>query len=319
MPAKHPIRFGLQTPPEGARWDELVQVWQFAERLGYDSIWSSDHFITSLFQDRPETPVFDGWTALAGLAALTQRIRFGVMLTGTPFRHPPQLAKIAVTIDQMSGGRLIMGIGAAWNKLEHEMYGVDWRANAERVHRMGEAVQIFKLLWTQPRATFNGRYYQLKDAICEPKPVQRPHIPIWVGGWGEQLTLKYAARYADGWNLTGSPISLPAKVAALRRHCEAAGRDFNEIEKSVMHMRLIMTDDQAAVRRFVEAQSYRRATGYEDMKGHFMLGTPAEMRETIGKLIDLGFTHFVAQVVAPYDYEAIERWYKEVALAFKAR
>lgn len=317
MPAKHPIRFGLQTPPEGATWEELVRVWKFADDLGYDSLWTSDHFITSLFPQQPHTPVFDGWTALAGLGVLAKRVRMGVMITGVPYRYPSQLAKIAVTIDRMTGGRLIMGIGASWSQKEHEQYGIEWRPSGERVHRMGEAIQVFKLLWTQPAATFNGRYYQLRDAVCEPKPVQKPHIPIWVGGWGEQLTLKYAALYGDGWNTTGSPISLPRKLEALQRHCEAARRDPGEIEKSVMHMRLMMTDDQAAVRRFVEASTYRRASGYEDLKGHYMMGTPAEMRELVGQFINLGVTHFVGQVVAPYDYETIERWYKEVALAFK--
>ena len=318
MTSRHPIRFGLQTAPEGAEWLELVKVWKFAEDLGYDTIWTSDHFVTSLFQDEPETTVLDGWTALAGLAVLTSRVRLGVMITGNMYRHPPQLARIAATIDRMTNGRLIMGIGAGWHELEHGMYGVPFPSPAERAHRMAETVQIFKLLWTEPRATFKGDYYELRDAIAEPKPVQKPHIPIWIGGWGEKIMLKYVAMYGDGWNLTGSPISLPPKLEALERHCESVGRDIDEIEKSVMHMGLYMTEDQEWVRRYIEGRSYKRAQGFENMKGHFMIGTTEEMRETIGKLIDLGFTHFVAQIVQPYDYDAIERWYREVALSFKA-
>ena len=316
MPAKHPIRFGLQTAPERASWPELVKVWKFAEDLGLDSMWTSDHLVTSLFQDELETDVFDGWTALAGLATQTHRVRMGVMITGNPYRHPGQLARIATTIDHMSEGRLIMGIGAGWFKLEQEMYGIEFRSPAERVHRMGEAIEVFKALWTQGRANYQGKYYQLKDAISEPKPVQKPHIPIWVGGWGEQLTLKYCARHADGWNLTGGPLSLPAKVEALRRHCEAEGRDFDDIEKSVMHMRLIVDDDPDRTRRIIEATAKRRGTTYEDTRGQYMIGSTEEMRDNLGKLIDLGFTHFVPQIVQPYDYEGIERWRKEVAQPF---
>ncbi len=317
MTNRRPIRFGLQTAPERAEWKEMVKIWKFAEDLGYDSMWTSDHFVTSLFRDEPEATVLDGWTTLAGLGALTSRVRMGVMITGNGYRHPPQLARIATTIDRMTNGRLIMGIGAGWHQAEHEMYGVPFPSPAERAHRMGEAVQIFKLLWTEPRASFKGKYYELRDAIAEPKPVQKPHIPIWIGAWGEQLMLKYVAMFADGWNLTGSPISLPPKLDALKRHCEAAGRDIDEIEKSVMHLGLYMTDDQQWMRRFIEGSTYRRAQGFEDKKGHYMIGGPEEMKETIGKLIDLGFTNFVAQIIQPYDYDAIERWHKEVAMAFK--
>ena len=315
----HPIRFGLQTAPEGGVWPELVKVWKFADDLGYDSMWTSDHYITTLYMENLDTPVFDGWTALAALGAVTKRVRMGVMITGNSYRHPPLLAKMAVTIDHITGGRLIMGIGAGWYEREHQMFGIPFPPPGERVHRMGEAIQIFDKLWREKRVTFNGKYYQLKDAICDPKPVQKPRIPIWVGGWGEQLTLKYCAMYGDGWNLTGSPINLVPKVEALKRHCDAVGRNMDEIEKSVMHMRLIMTDDQAYVKEYVTSRRYKRADSYEDMHGHFMIGTPDDMKRTIEKLLKLGFTHFVAEVVQPYDYCAIERWYKEVATEFKGR
>ena len=317
MAGKHPIRFGLQTAPEGGSWSEMVKVWKFADDLGYDSMWTSDHMITSLFQENLDTPVFDGWTSLAGLLASTRRVRGGVMITGVMYRNPAQLAKVAATVDHMCDGRLIMGIGAGWHKLEHEAYGYDFPAPAERVHRMGEAIEIFKRMWTESRASFDGKYYQIKDAICEPKPVQQPRIPIWVGGWGEKLTLKYCAMHGDGWNLTGSPMNLPRKVEALQRHCDAVGRNIDDIEKSVMHMRLLMDDDHEKTKRFVEEWAKKRGLEYDDMRGHYMVGPIEEMRETIGKLIDLGFTHFVAEVVQPYDYEGIERWYREVAMHFK--
>ena len=307
-----PIRFGLQTAPENVDWSALVDVWKFAEGLGYDSLWTSDHFVTSMFQDTPHAPVLDGWTALAGLATLTERVRLGVMITGNPYRHPPQLAKIATTLDQMSGGRLIMGIGAAWFEDEHRMYGVPLHAKAERANRLGEALQILNLLWTEKRASFDGKYYRIEDAICEPKPVQSPRIPIWVGGWGEKIVLRHAARHADGWNTTGSPKQLAHKMDVFKRHCDDAGRDFDALEKSVMHLGLFHSDDPSEVSAYI-----KRRRMPEEFRDHFMVGSHEQMRDQISRYIDLGFNHFVCQVMAPFDTEAIEAWYSEVALAFR--
>jgi F420-dependent oxidoreductase-like protein len=307
-----PIRFGLQTAPENVSWSELVALWRFAEGLGYDSLWTSDHFVTSMFQEVPDAPVLDGWTALTGLATQTERVRLGVMITGNPYRHPPQLAKIATTLDHISGGRLIVGIGAGWFEAEHRMYGVPFHSNTERANRLGEALQILNLLWTEKRASFDGKYYQLVDAICEPKPVQRPRIPIWVGGWGEKIVLRDAARYADGWNTTGSPEQLAHKMEVFKRHCDAAGRDFDTLEKSVMHLGLFHSDDPDAVRAYIKG---RRMP--EEFRDHFMVGSYEQMRDQIASFIELGFTHFVCQVMAPFDTEAIEAWYREVALAFR--
>jgi F420-dependent oxidoreductase-like protein len=311
--AAPPIRFGLQTAPENVTWAALREVWKFAEDLGYDSLFTSDHFVTSMFQQTPDAPVFDGWTALTGLAALTGRVRLGVMVTGNLYRHPPQLAKIATTLDHISGGRLIVGIGAGWFEAEARMYGVPFRSNVERANQLGEALQILNLLWTEERASFDGKYYQLEDAICEPKPVQKPRIPIWVGGWGEKIVLRDAALYADGWNTTGSPKQLAHKMDVFKRHCDAAGRDFDAIEKSVMHLGLFESDDPAAVRAYVKGRHMPA-----EFRDQFMLGTHAEMRDQIARYIDLGFNHFVCQVTAPYDLPAIERWYTEVALAFRS-
>ncbi|MCH2172707.1 TIGR03560 family F420-dependent LLM class oxidoreductase [Myxococcota bacterium] len=311
--APPPIRFGLQTATENITWPALLDIWKFAEEIGYDSLWTSDHFVTSMFQKTPEAPVFDGWTALAALAALTQRVRLGVMVTGNPYRHPPQLAKIATTLDHISDGRLIMGIGAGWFEAEHQMYGVPYHSNTERANRLGEALQILNLLWTQERSSFDGNYYQIENAICSPKPVQSPRIPIWVGGWGEKIVLRDAARYADGWNTTGSPQQLAPKVDVFKRHCDAAGRDFDEFEKSIMHLGLFESSDPNAVRDYIKS---RRMP--EEFRDQFMLGTHEQMRDQIARFIDLGFNHFVCQVTQPFDREAIEGWYTEVALAFKS-
>jgi alkanesulfonate monooxygenase SsuD/methylene tetrahydromethanopterin reductase-like flavin-dependent oxidoreductase (luciferase family) len=235
------------------------------------------------------------------------------MVTGNPYRHPPQLAKIATTLDHISRGRLVMGIGAGWYEAEHRMYGVPWHSNRERAERLGEALQILNLLWTEPRASFEGRYYRVDDAVCEPKPVQQPRIPIWVGGWGEKIVLRDAARYADGWNTTGSPQQLEPKMEVFRHHCDAAGRDVDTFEKSVMHLGLFHSDDPAAVAEYVAA---RRMP--PEFREQFMLGSDEQMRDQIARYIELGFNHFVCQVTQPFDMEAIERWYREVALAFRS-
>ena len=170
-----------------------MKLARFAEGLGYDSLWTSDHFIPSTFADQ-RRPVLEGWAALAGLAALTSRASCGIMVTGNTYRNPAHLAKIAATVDHISGGRLIVGIGAGWLEEEHGMYGFPFPDKTERVHRMGEAIQIMQQLWTQDRASFKGKYYQVTEAICEPKPVRKPHPPIWVGSGGVQLGMRYVAR-----------------------------------------------------------------------------------------------------------------------------
>ncbi len=317
MTARQPIRFGLVVQAERAPWPEMAKVWRLAERLGYESVFSSDHMMPVQSMDQPDIPCMDGWTVVSAMAALTQRVRLGVMVTGVTYRHPGSLAKIMATVDQISNGRLILGIGAAWHQPEHTAYGIPFYPNAERIARLREAVQIIKALSTQRRTDFRGRYYQLADAPFSPKPVQQPHPPIWIGGWGEKLTLKVVAELADGWNTTGSPLYVTPKVEALRRHCEAVRRDFGGIVKSVMPLKLAFTSDRR--KAISELRTSPRASGRtpEDVAGDYLLGTPAEMREQIGRYIDLGFSHFAPNVIYPYDEEAIQRFAEEVAPAFR--
>ena len=321
MTTIHPLRFGLETLTEGAPWDELLRVWRFADDLGFDSLWTSDHVTPSILPG-PDLPVFEGWTALAALAASTRSARCGVMITGNGYRNPALLAKMAVTIDHISGGRLNMGIGSGWHQPEHAMYGFDFPEPAERVHRMGEAVQIMRALWTEERPSFKGRYYQIDDAICEPKPVNGD-IPIWIGGGGEQLTARYVARYADAWNFIAAPEDAARKLAALRRHCQIEGRDYDSIEKTLMLLNIHMTDDPADVTRFLEHRREERSRStigdrpLEDLRRTHMVGTPDDMSALIREHIANGFTHFAVQALHPYDYTALERFYNEVALPLK--
>lgn len=202
-----------------------------ADEAGFDHIWPFDHLI-ALGND-PAQPIFDGWTILGAVAENTRRTRIGLNVTGNPYRHPGLLAKIAVTVDHLSGGRLEMGLGAAWNEPEFTMYGIPFPSAADRIRALDEACSVMKALWTEERATFKGRFYQLDAAIAEPKPVQKPYPPIWIGGSGPKLTLRVVAKHADVWNANAPKIEdTLALTKILDEHCAKEGRDPATIRRS---------------------------------------------------------------------------------------
>ena len=195
MVSDRELSFGIKTAPQHTTYEDILRVWQEADaNPAFEHAWVFDHFIP-LGHD-PTGPCLEGWTLLAALAAQTERLRIGVMVTGNTYRHPAVLANIAATVDVISRGRLDFGIGAGWNELEHSMYGLDLPSPGRRIRMLGEACEVIRLLWTEETASFEGRYYRLREARCEPKPVQKPSPPFVIGGSGEQLTLRVAARYA---------------------------------------------------------------------------------------------------------------------------
>jgi F420-dependent oxidoreductase-like protein len=225
------LRFGLKLS-QNATIEQLRDVWRVADEAGYDSCWVMDHFAT--LGARDDGPIFETWTMLAAMAAVTSRVRIGCAVVGNTYRHPAVLAKMAVTVDHVSVGRLEFGIGAGWAENEHTMLGLEFGTRNDRADRLEESVQIIRSLWTQPRTTFPGRHYRLTNAVAEPKPVQRPYPPIWIGGSGPKRTLRIAARFADVWNAAGgSPDEVAASSAILDRHCADVGRDPGEIRRSV--------------------------------------------------------------------------------------
>ena len=224
------MRLGLDVAQHQLQWGELIHRVQFAEQAGFDGAWVFDHF-TPLYGD-PNGPCLEGWTALAGLAALTSRIRLGVLVSGITYRHPSILATEAITVDHISNGRLEIGIGAAWHQPEHEALGIPFPPIKERAERLEEGLQVMRLLMTKDRATFNGRHYQLRDASYHPRPVQQPHPPIWIGASGEQLMLPIVARQADAWHAFGSEQSMATKSRLLDQLAEKAGRDPRRILRS---------------------------------------------------------------------------------------
>jgi F420-dependent oxidoreductase-like protein len=230
---KRRLSFGIKTAPQNTTYEDMLRVWQEADQIPViEHAWLFDHF--SPLGNDPTGPCLEGWTLLTAYAALTKRLRVGLMVTGNTYRHPAVLANMAATVDIISQGRLDFGIGAGWNELEHTSYGIPLYQPGERIRRLGEACEVIKLLWTQTVSDFDGKYYQLKGARCEPKPVQKPYPPFVIGGSGEQLTLRVVAQYASIWNFVGgSTDEFKHKNTVLDGHCTAIGRDPAEIARSV--------------------------------------------------------------------------------------
>jgi len=227
-----------------------------ADDAGFDHIWPFDHLI-ALGGD-PTQPIFDGWTILGAVAENTKRTRIGLNVTGNLYRHPGLLAKIAVTVDHLSQGRLEFGIGAAWNETEFQQHGLPFPSAADRIRMLDESIRSLKALWADGRATFAGRFYQFTDAIAEPKPVQKPHPPIWIGGSGPKRTMRVVARHADVWNSNaGTPEEMRARLDLLGEHCEKVKRDPATIRLS-HNLRI---DDADAALKQIEAS---RRLGYSD-------------------------------------------------------
>jgi alkanesulfonate monooxygenase SsuD/methylene tetrahydromethanopterin reductase-like flavin-dependent oxidoreductase (luciferase family) len=224
----NPVGIGLKLS-RGAPIGTFRQVWRIAEEAGFDHCWAFDHLVTT-GPNHTSMDLFEGWTLLAAMAEATSRIRIGLLVTGMVYRHPALLAKQAVTVDHLSDGRLEFGIGAGWAALEQEMFGIG--NTGHQVGRLSEGLQLIKMLWTGRRSNFAGRYYRLKDAAADPKPLQRPHPPIWVGASGPAM-LRLVARHANAWNWAGD--SLADAVAAgrgLLAACREIGRDPAEIRWS---------------------------------------------------------------------------------------
>jgi len=224
------VRIGLDVAQHQLLWPELAERVGFAEQAGFDGAWVFDHF-KPLYGDS-KGPCMEAWTLLAGLAAVTSKIRVGALVTGITYRYPSILATEAITVDQISNGRLEIGLGAAWHQPEHEELGIPFPPLKERAERLEEGVQVMRLVMTKDRATFHGQHYQLEHATYRPRPVQTPHPPFWIGAGGEQLMLPIVARQADAWHAFGSDQTLAAKSHLLDQLAEKAGRDPKSILRS---------------------------------------------------------------------------------------
>ncbi|MGD0440274.1 MAG: TIGR03560 family F420-dependent LLM class oxidoreductase [Acidimicrobiales bacterium] len=258
---------------------ELLGSAEHAGASGWDGIWVADHFMPN--GERSSMPRLEAWTTIAAVAARVDRLRVGVLVTGNTYRHPAVLAKMAATVDHISAGRLVLGLGAGWQVNEHEAYGIELPAVRERLARLEEACQVIRLLHTEERSNFDGRYYNLVDAPCEPKPVQRP-LPLLIGGGGEKTTMRIAARYADEWNCWGLPDLMAHKAKVLDRHCLEIGRDPTSIRRSAQAV-VLMSDDAAQLEswRATESQLPR------------IIGTASEVLEVMARYGEVGVDEFV--------------------------
>jgi F420-dependent oxidoreductase-like protein len=315
MPTR-PIRFGVQTGPQNTSWDDLLATWEEVEALGYDTAWTFDHFMP-IFTD-PTGPCLEGWITLAALAARTKRVRLGTLVTGNTYRNPALLAKTAATLDHVSSGRLEFGIGAAWFEQEHAAYDIHFPSIGKRLSMLDESLRIIKAMWTEKSPSFDGKHYRVKDALCEPKPLQKPHPPILIGGGGEKKTLRLVARHAQMWNGFGSPEVFRRKIAILADHCRAEGTDVDAIEKSVL-IRVAVTDDQEKVRRMVARESQQRGLPEEEARRWIIAGNPEEVGAQVQDFVDAGVTHLIAMTFAPYgDHkESLRRFAREVVPRFR--
>ena len=262
-----------------SKWEDIVGVAQHVEQAGYDGIWVADHFMPN--QDDTSGPTGEAWTILAGLAQATSKARLGTMVTGNTYRHPAVLAKQAAQVDIISGGRLVLGLGAGWQENEHEAYDIPFYTTGERLRRLDEAAQIIRSLFADDQTTFEGRYYTIKDAPLAPKPVQRPGPPLLIGGGGEKVTLRIAAQWADEWNVWGDPEILQHKGEILARHCADVGRDPSEIKHSANAM-LTMSDDPERLERA------RSAPGFPGI-----VGTVDEVKAIVQQYADAGVDELV--------------------------
>jgi F420-dependent oxidoreductase-like protein len=231
----------------GGSYAEMREAWLEADRLGFDTAWLHDHLLNQNDVSQPED---EGWTILTALLVESRRIRGGLMVTANTFRHPALLAKIVTTVDVVSGGRVEVGLGAGWFEEEHRQYGLALPPIGERMKRLEEACRILEALWTTPRASFEGVYYRVREAIHEPKPVQRPHPPLVIGTSGDRVGLRIAARHAQTWNMArATPEEFRRKSALLDEHCREIGRDPALIERSIQFLPDAMQGDTAGLAR----------------------------------------------------------------------
>jgi len=270
------MRFSIWPSPTQP-WDDIHEIAAHCEQTGWDGVYFADHFMPNSQTPEPlDGDMLECWSVMAALAATVPRVRLAPLVTSVTYRHPAVLANIAAAVDQVSHGRLTLGVGAGWQENEHASYGIPLGTVRERMDRFTEAVQILRSLLSQPRTTFSGEYFQLQDAPCQPRPVQ-DRLPLLIGGGGERRTLRIAAEYADEWNAWTTPDLLEHKLTVLRDHCEQIGRDPAEIHVSTQAALYLSTDKQWL-------EDKRQATAGRPV----IVGTPSEVADIVARYREAG-------------------------------
>lgn len=320
------IRFGSFVPQgwrrefagwekPGKEFDAIKSVALECERLGYDSVWIYDHFIT--YPEATTDPCFESWTTLSALAGITKKLGLGTIVTCNSYRYPSVLAKISATLDAISKGRLNFGIGAGWYSLEYDAYGIPFPKASVRIAQLEEAVQIIKKMWTEDDPTFHGKYYTIEKAINSPKPIQKPHPPILIGGRGRKL-LRVTAKYADRCNFGGSPTleEYKERIGVLERHCAAVGRNPDEIEKTHIVDFAIIGESKGEVESKIKRFKPKDMSTREFTERN-LVGTPDQIIGQIHAFVDVGFTYFMLRFPDMIELKPLRIFAEQVFPAFK--
>jgi F420-dependent oxidoreductase-like protein len=299
-------RFGAQLWSQASDWPRFREAAMGAEASGWDSVWTWDHLMA--IQGPWRQPIFEGWLALAGVAAVTSRVRLGLMVGANTFRNPGLTAKLATTLDHISAGRAILGIGGAWFEREHDAFGIDFGAGfGERLDRLDEAVGLIRRLLDGETVDHEGTAYTFHDAVLLPQPVQR-HLPILIGGSGPKKTLRTVARLADAWNTAGTIDEILAREAILAEHCAAVGRDPATIDRTVSFPIVIRDDAGEAAAAFDGLLAHNGVEGGPAAMGvPCLLGSPTEVAAAILPYRRLGYGTVIVRLPAPYDPETLAR------------
>jgi len=320
-----PIHFGALVPqgwkgefdgldPRTA-YRTMIETAQACERAGYDSIWLYDHFHNIPPPPRA-TPVFECWTGMMALAERTETVRIGQMVTCTPYRNAAYLAKVSACVDVASNGRLQMGVGAGWYWDEFNAYGYGFPEPRDRLGYLADTVEILKRMWSDEKATYEGKYASVKDAFCDPKPLQSPRPPLWIGGGGEKKTLRIVAQHADYANFSGKPHEWERKRDILRGHCEAVGRDPSEI-RMTLHQDCLIGKDEADVQRLLGQHPSLWKEESESRRQGGLIGTVQEVVDKVGTYIELGASGFVNWYPDYPATDSVERFASEVMPHFE--
>jgi probable F420-dependent oxidoreductase len=285
------LHFGVTVPQIKRTWEESQSAAREFEAMGYDSLWVCDHLYGP---QSPSIPILEAWTLLAGLAAVTSRAELGTLVTPAGMRNPAHLGKVIATVDNIAGGRVIAGLGAGWMPREFTDFGVPFLSTGQRLGQLRETIQLLKRMWSEPEVTLEGKYVQVRNLVCEPKPPRA--VPVLVGGAGEKVTLRIAAEHADIWNnLAGHQAVLERKVASLREHCAAVGRPASEVIVSQQCL-VTIAPDEASAGPMIDTAKKIFGGHMGDPTGPLAIaGSPARVREQIQKHVDLGCTMFVME------------------------
>ena len=310
-------RLDLAGIDRSEHWEAMTRVARRIEHSGFESLWVYDHFHT--VPEPTQEVTYEAWTLLASLAAVTETVRLGQMCTCNTYRPPSYLAKVAASIDVISGGRLEMGIGAGWYEHEHDGYGYPFLESPQRIGMLREGVEIMKAMWTEDVVDYDGKHYQLKGAICRPKPIQSPHIPFWVAGGGEQLTLRVAAKYAQYTNFGIKPDLFAHKSEVLEGHCRDVGRDFDEVTRSA-NFNIVCAETESEVEdkiaqvetRIREHVSEGRAAEQAKLY-RYASGTPEQIITYFKEWESLGLAYAIVYFPDPaYDLSSLDLFASEV-------